>query len=124
MDLSNMGTAMLMQFAWLIPYLIVCLVGIILALNNWTRKPAAAMLTVVALLLLLVCALSGTVLSMLPMVLIRKGWPPSQINVLMGAFGMIRILLEAGGIGLLLAAIFPRENRSAVLPSPAEWPSK
>lgn len=121
---NDMWSAILMQIAWQIPYLIVCLVGIVLALMNWTRKPAAAMLTVCALLLLLVTSITGAFTSMLPMVLLRRGWAHSQMGVLLGTLGMIHILLVTGGVGLLLAAIFRRDTRSDSMPGQAELPSK
>jgi len=112
MDFSEMRTAILMQIVWRIPYLIVYLVGIVLAMMNRTRKPAAAMLTLFALVLMLMTTILGGISGMLPLVLFRQHWPESRIGLVIGTFGLVRMLLDIGGIGLLLLAIFRQENRT------------
>jgi hypothetical protein len=108
LDLVDM---LLAQWASLSPLLIAYLVGILLALVYRRRCPVPALLTVLAMGLLLVTTVLQTALSQY-VILTRapQGWSNVSVRWMFIALGTAGNLLRALAMGLLLAAVFVRRK--------------
>ena len=99
--------ASLSQLAVRIPVLIVYGVAIALAVARWNRHPQVSMYVVIAMSVLTLELLSGTVLStVLPMKLHESGRSAAQIGVVFAVWGIVTSVISAACWGLIIAAIF------------------
>jgi len=94
----------LTQIAGQAPALLAYLIGAIVALTLWRRSPGPALLTLIAMVLLLVTTLVQAVLIQ---VLVRASADaPIRLGWLLSANAFIGSLMRALATGLLLAAVF------------------
>lgn len=111
-------TLFLTQLAIASPQLLVCFVGLILAVMFWSRSPLACMLTVVALLLMSLSLAGVPLLNNYfitqarsgSMSMEQRGWVLSSINT-------VASLLRAVALGLLLWAVFSGRSRANATPA-------
>ena len=97
----------LLQLAVTSPLLLVWLVGIVLAALR-LHDPRFR-LVLAALILFLILGVAGTVVNLVvPISLQRRFMPASEIGVILGGIGLVRVLLETVAWGLLLVALFRR----------------
>jgi xanthosine utilization system XapX-like protein len=92
------GGSLTMYLSFL-PSILLCVVGIILAIVFWSRCPAACAMTLIGLILILLLNLAQPILQRL----LFEGGPERD---LISAFFMLMGLLRTGGFGLVLAAVF------------------
>jgi hypothetical protein len=93
--------------------LIVCVIGMILTLNAWRRYPRASRLAFFGLLLILLNVVGSALWFAF---LTGPGRPGPAINLgtWLTVSSLVFAFLQAGGIGLLLAAVFAgREQQLA-----------
>jgi len=105
---------------WLLataPTLLVYVVGIVLAAVFWRRYPRPALLTLIAMIVLLLLAVGGTFWSFwLPQKLLEDGVSTQQVGVILGASAFVRSVIVAIAMGLMLAAIFGwRRDRTRLM---------
>jgi small-conductance mechanosensitive channel len=95
------------QVAMQLPVLIVCLVGIVLALVFWSRSPMVSAFVLISASLLLLVSIAYLFAS--PTVLnasSKEGWTSERTALIVGAISVVYTVIRAAGLGLLLAAAF------------------
>jgi hypothetical protein len=95
------------SYAAQLPLLLICLIGIVLAIRYRTKHRAAARLVLIAAVLAAIGALGGTFSNIqLPLWLHRQGWNTYEIGLVLVANETIQSLIVAISLGLLIWAIF------------------
>lgn len=90
-----------------IPIYIAWLVGVILAVVNWKKHAKVSLLAVIAMVLLFIQSVAGSVLSVwLPMNLMKQGVPSARIGMLMAINSAVGMLIHLIVWVLILIAIF------------------
>lgn len=109
---TNTLVTMTMYMLSQAPVLIVWLVGLILALKNWSHYPKVSMFASVgfATLILEAFFFSGVTL-MLPQFLSQNGSSTSNISFYFSALGIVRSLFSAISWSLIVAAIFTQRYK-------------
>jgi uncharacterized membrane protein len=103
------------------PVYLMWLIGIVLAIIYYRRRPAAAMFTLIAMVILLMTSVFGSILNAwLPLAWHTRGLPIGQVGLVQGVLSLTRSLLNAVAFALLLAAIFSRWRQ----PIPPEAPGE
>jgi hypothetical protein len=95
------------QVAMQLPFLLVCLVGIVLALVFWSRSPIVSAFVLISASLLLLVSIAY--LFAFPTVLnasSKESWTPERTTLIVGAISVGYAVVHAAGLGLLLAAAF------------------
>lgn len=87
------------------PVLLAYLVGIALSLALWRRCPRAAMLTLIAMSLLMATAVTESFLSGY-LGRAMRNWEIRQQTQVWGVISIVSNLIRAGATGLLLVAVF------------------
>jgi hypothetical protein len=105
---TTWGSRFLESLLILSPNLLVDLVGIVLALVWWRRRPGVSLLALVAFGIFLVLAVGGSFLfAWLPQYLREaRGWSFEQTWALLDALAMMRNSIGGAAVILLLVAIF------------------
>ncbi len=102
MMLSDVVSLIMTQL-WNIPYILVCLVGIVMAVIRWQRHPGVSQLALLGFGLLLSVQLIWATFPFWRMVLGREVF---QIPFLFGGVRFVTICLGVVAEGLLIGAIF------------------
>ena len=93
------------------PLLLAYLVGIAISLALWRRCPRPAMLTLIAMSLLMATAVTESFLSVYLTHAMRH-WEIRQQTQIWGVISIVSNLIRAGAMGLLLIAVFTGRNQS------------
>lgn len=103
-----------------VPYVLVYLLGLVFAIVNWSRWPKASLLTCLGAVLLLVSTLLGHAFSLW---LIQAQHGGGRMGPQLGQLlAIVRAILGAGGIALILVAVFadrdsaPRAIQAEMIP--------
>ncbi len=111
--MNPMLTSYLTQLAVQSPVLIVYVIGLVLAIVFWARYPGPAVLTFVALALLLVITLAFPLVQMYVVrVRAESTWSMQKYGTVMSVVGVVSSILRAAAGGLLLSAVFMGRGRS------------
>ena len=95
-----------------LPMLILWIVGIILALKNWTDYPRVSLLALIGFITLILQAIIFSFINvMLPQFLSQKGSSGSEIGLYFSIFGVVRSVFGALSWGLIVAAIFTQRYK-------------
>jgi hypothetical protein len=94
---------MVLQYVWLVPYLLVGLFGLVFAVVNMSRTPGPAMLAGAALAIMLLNLLG---ISFLQFAIVAGGLDGSGIPMIQLGLGFVRALVNAVAIGMLVVAVF------------------
>jgi len=103
-DFASVGGALLRQLGWQLPVLLVCAIGVVLALLFWRRCPAAAALALIGVGLLLLAAFGQAAAAALIASLARSSMSGGGYRWVMYGSAMAGSVLRAAAVGCLLAA--------------------
>jgi hypothetical protein len=98
-------TVIFSQLVFVAPVVLVYLVGIVLAAAWWGRARRAAALAIAGLSVMLVTTLGGVALQAW-LITLRGGSVNSSLAQMMTIISFARAILQAAGLGLLVAAVF------------------
>jgi hypothetical protein len=120
MTSSNpMLSSYLANLAFGIPFLLFCIVGVILVALRWRDHPGPSRLALIALIVLLFNAVvMPFASSWLANSILEQGFTVARLSASLKVIAVVRNLLLAIGLGLLLLAVYI--GRSAVYQSRAE----
>ena len=104
---SVLGSS-LMSVVYQLPMLLVCVVGLGVAVLGWRKHPRVALLVTAALTLALLNVAAGVFTTALPGMMMARGSDMQRVGVVFGIIGLARALLSALSYGLLVAAAFVR----------------
>jgi hypothetical protein len=105
--MDNIVAQSLMQLASRVPTLLVCAVGLILAIVYWKRYPRPCLLVFTALCLAVFALVTSAFLFMyLPRAMVDLGWDHQRVGAIIGVVAFTANLLQAGAMALLLSAVF------------------
>jgi hypothetical protein len=94
------------------PLLIIWLVGIVLALKNWSHYPKASMFALIGFVtLILETFLFSSITMVLPHFLSQNGVSASSMSFYFSALGIVRSLFGAISWSLIVAAIFTQRYK-------------
>ncbi|MBI4853741.1 MAG: hypothetical protein HY819_18260 [Acidobacteria bacterium] len=94
-----------------LPMLVLWIVGIILAIKNWTAYPKVATLAMIGFITLILQTLVFSVVSVvLPQLLIRND-SNSEVGLYFSIFGVVKSLFSAASWGLIVAAVFTQRYK-------------
>jgi hypothetical protein len=94
----------LMQHLWLLPYLLVYLFGLVLAIVNLSRCPGAAMLAMVAMVIALLNLVGGTALTYF---VIEGGHGSgADLGTIVPVISVLRSLVGALATAMLMVSVF------------------
>ena len=120
---AEQGLSVLANVAGQLPMLLVCVVGIILAVTNRPRYPRASLLVIIALVLRGLDVLIGAAFTAWLPTLYADADGAAGIGTIVGLINLLRTLLETVAWGLMLAAVFSARPATLSLPAPATPPS-
>jgi len=108
-------TQIMTRLLWSLPMLLVYGAGAVLAIVFWKRCPRACLLALIACLVLIAGSLFSNVASTwLFWVAVRRyGWSSKVYTAASTVISIAGTVIHAGGIGLLLAAVFAGRPRPA-----------
>jgi hypothetical protein len=109
--LSPVITTILTNMAIHIPLYLVWLVGFILAIVTWKRNLQPSLFAILGIASMFVFDLISIYMITVPMRLSGKGYPATNIAMVMSIANVALTILKAGGWGLLLAAVFVGRKR-------------
>jgi hypothetical protein len=109
-DLTSIGTQELTVAATHLftgfPLLLLWLAGMALAAARWRRHPRVSLLVILACAVGITTSLASAVLSVLPMVAMRRGASTPQVGLLVGVLGFFLVLCSTAAWGMVLWAAF------------------
>lgn len=110
-------SAILTVYAAQIPFYLVWLVGLILAIVFWKKQPKASLLAVIGLAGIFILNVVGTYTStFLSMNLYESGMSTREIGIAMGIRTIVFNILGASFWGLIIASIFVGRKRAPEMP--------
>ncbi|HUU70798.1 MAG TPA: hypothetical protein VM186_14820 [Planctomycetota bacterium] len=110
----------LMRLAWISPMLLFYLLAMILSFVYWNRHPRPCLLVLLAVGLMLFTTVGFMVLqAYIVNMIVKNRWSSAQLSYVFAAIGLVRSIIHAGGLGLLLLAVFTDRPRSAIPAGPA-----
>lgn len=97
-----------------LPYILVCVAGLVVALMRWSRHPRTSLLTLLGSAILLVSSLATIVVYDLVSLAINR-WEVAmeQASTLFTATSFVAFTVDAIGVGFLLAAVFRKRAAPA-----------
>ena len=92
-----------------LPFLLVCLAGVVLVGLRWSRHPRTSLLAVLGLVVLILSALGTTVAFQLVGIMMNRGTVPfERAEWIYNATSFLFYGLDAVGVGLLVGAFLSR----------------
>jgi hypothetical protein len=93
--------------SFLIPVIIVWVIGIALALSRWKRHPKVSLFAIIAFVVMIGSSVIFRVISAMgPMMMAQSGWAPSEMGPVFAVIGIVSTLITAVAWALILCAIF------------------
>ncbi len=110
-------STILTVYAVQLPFYLVWLVGIILAIVFWKKHPKASLLATIGLAgILILNIISVYTTTFLSMDLYKQGMSTANIGLAMGIRTIVFNILGAGCWGLIITSIFVGRKQAAVMP--------
>ncbi len=106
------------QLLFSTPFLVVCAIGIALAIVRWRQHPRVSMFVVLACSIDMVLGLVGAAMALLPIWYLGRGGTNVELGMVMATANLVMGIVRVVAFGLLLAAVF--SGRQA---NPANTPS-
>lgn len=93
-----------------IPWILVAIIGIIIAATRLQQHPRVAQLVIIALCIELALNVFGTILSVMLPFLVRDRGSTTELGMLMGGFGLCTSFIGALALALMLWAALGWRN--------------
>jgi hypothetical protein len=95
-----------------LPILILCVIGIILAIKHWADYQKASLLASIGFVALILQTIIFSILNIsLPQFLMQNGTSASEMGIYFSIFGLFKSVLNAASWGLVVAAIFTQRYK-------------
>ena len=98
----------LTTLVWAVPYLMIYVIGIVLALVFWSRHPTASLQCVIAFLMLLGSTFVASGMQFWLIQAHERGTSGQQIGTIMGIASLFHVIIHLIAWTLLLVAMFRR----------------
>lgn len=120
---AGQGLSVILGIAGQLPILLVCVVGIILAVMKRPRYPRASVLVIIALVIRGIDVLVGAAFTAWLPSLYADSDSVAGIGAIVGLINLLRVLLETVSWSLMLAAIFSARPAPAAVSASSQVPT-
>lgn len=120
--MSSTAIQSVLNHAWTIPQGVVCVIGFVLVILNWSRYPSASLLAFLGLGIIFLNLIAGVATNLLIPKMAADG---ANLARIFGLLGIVRSIADAVGTGLLLFAIYTGRQwaQAGRMPPSAPFPS-